>query len=393
MIYFNSDYLEGAHPKVMALMNETNMEQTGGYGEDAYCDRAGALIKEACQAPDAYVQFLVGGTQTNLTVIAAALRPHQGVLCAETGHIEVHETGSIEACGHKVLALPGKDGKLSAEQVRRYVETHRKDPSFEHMVQPGMVYISHPTEVGTLYSTEELTELSKTCRELGLYLFLDGARLAYGLAVNNAQSHMGPTKKGISVENNSESSDGEDVYSDMLYPDLPAIARLCDVFYIGGTKCGALMGEAVVITNDALKKDFRYIIKQKGGMLAKGRLLGLQFIALFEKESEYAAGALTAGERKAIPLYYEIGAHAIRLADKLRQAITEAGIPFYQENPTNQIFVILTDAQTEVLSQKFVLSFTERIDENHAVMRICTSWATTEENVDKLITALCNIAR
>lgn len=341
MIYFNSDYLEGAHPLIMERMCETNMAQTTGYGEDEYCEQARMLIKEACQTPDALVQFLVGGTQTNMTVISAALRPHQGVICAETGHINVHETGSIESYGHKVLTLPSNDGKITARQVQNYVKVHREDPSFEHMVQPGMVYISHPTETGTSYTKEELTALSETCRELGIYLFLDGARLAYGLAASD---------------------------NDL---DLPTIAKLCDVFYIGGTKCGALMGEAVVINHNDLKKDFRYIIKQKGGMLAKGRLLGLQFIGLFENG-----------------LYEEVGRHAIRLADKLRKAIREIGISFYNENTTNQIFIILEDDKIKALSKEFALGYTERVDENHSVMRICTSWATKEENVDKLIEAL-----
>ncbi len=325
----------------MERMCETNMAQTTGYGEDEYCEKARNLIKEACQTPDALVQFLVGGTQTNMTVISAALRPHQGVLCAETGHINVHETGSIESYGHKVLALPGKDGKITAKQVADYVKVHREDPSFEHMVQPGMVYISHPTETGTSYTKAELTALSQTCRELGIYLFLDGARLAYGLAASD---------------------------SDL---DLPTIAKLCDVFYIGGTKCGALMGEAVVINHDDLKKDFRYIIKQKGAMLAKGRLLGVQFIGLFEDG-----------------LYEKVGQHAIRLADKLRAAIQEIGIPFYNENTTNQIFIILEDDKIKDLSKEFALGYTERMDATHSVMRICTSWATKEENVDKLIEAL-----
>lgn len=341
MIYFDSDYLEGAHPRILELMQETNTEQTCGYGEDAYCEKARTLIKEACQTPDALVQFLVGGTQANMTVISAALRPHQGVLCASSGHINVHETGAIESYGHKVLALPSSNGKITAEQVRKYVETHRADPSFEHTVQPGMVYISHPTETGTSYSKAELTALSETCRELGLYLYLDGARLAYGLAAPD---------------------------NDL---DLPTIAKLCDVFYIGGTKCGALMGEAVVISHPDLKKDFRYIIKQKGGMFAKGRLLGLQFIGLFENG-----------------LYEEVGRHTIRLADKLRGAIKESGIPFASENTTNQIFVVLEDRQIEALSKEFSMCFFERVDETHSVMRICTSWATKEENVDALINAL-----
>lgn len=341
MIYFNSDYLEGAHPHIMELMNRTNMEQTVGYGEDAYCERARELVREACQAPDAYVQFLVGGTQANMTVISALLRPHQGVLSADSGHINVHETGSIESYGHKVLALPGKDGKLSAEQVRRVVELHREDPSFEHMVQPAMVYISHPTEVGTSYTKEELTKLSETCRELGLILFLDGARLAYGLAATG---------------------------NDLTLPD---IAELCDVFYIGGTKCGALMGEAVVITKEELKTDFRYIIKQKGGMFAKGRLLGLQFIGLFEDG-----------------LYFKIGKETIRLADKIRTAMKELGIPLYMENGTNQIFFILEDGAAALLTREFGLSFTQRVDDTHCVWRACTSWATKEENVDAFLHAL-----
>ncbi|MBR2037199.1 MAG: low specificity L-threonine aldolase [Lachnospiraceae bacterium] len=341
MIYFDSDYLEGAHPHILELMQETNMVQTCGYGEDAYCEKARELIKEACQAPDALVQFLVGGTQANMTVISAALRPHQGVLCASSGHINVHETGAIESYGHKVLALPAKNGKITAAQVYQYVNTHRADPSFEHTVQPGMVYISHPTETGTSYTKAELTELSQVCRELGLYLYLDGARLAYGLAASD---------------------------NDL---DLPTIAKLCDVFYIGGTKCGALMGEAVVISHPDLKKDFRYIIKQKGGMFAKGRLLGLQFIGLFENG-----------------LYEEVGRYTIKLADKIRNAIKELGIPFASVNTTNQIFVILEDRQIEILSKEFSMCFFERVDENHCVMRICTSWATKEENVDALIDAL-----
>lgn len=341
MIYFNSDYLEGAHPRIMELMQKLNMEQTPGYGEDVYCEQARALIQKACKTPDAMVQFLVGGTQTNMTVISAALRPHQGVLCADSGHINVHETGAVESYGHKVLALKSQDGKIHAAQVAEYVRTHREDPSFEHMVQPGMVYISHPTETGTLYTKQELEALSKVCRELGLYLFLDGARLAYGLAASD---------------------------TDLTLPD---IAQLCDVFYIGGTKCGALMGEAVVINHAALKQDFRYIMKQKGAMLAKGRLLGIQFIRLFEDG-----------------LYEQVGRHAIRMADKLRNAMKEMGIPFFHENSTNQIFVVLEDDLVARLKNDFSFSFTERVDETHSVMRICTSWATNEAQVDALLTAL-----
>ena len=250
MIRFNCDYLEGAHPRIIEKLVETNLVQTPGYGEDEFCERARKVIREKCGVPDAYVQFLVGGTQTNLTVIASTLRPYQGVLSANTGHINAHETGAIEATGHKVLALPSEDGKITAAQVQEAYDAHWADGSHEHIVQPGMVYISHPTENGTLYTKEELKALYDTCQKLGLPLFLDGARLGYGLM-----------------------SEG----SDLTWKD---VAAYTDVFYIGGTKVGALFGEAVVITNPALKKDFRYMIKQRGGMLAKGRLLGIQFLTL-----------------------------------------------------------------------------------------------------------------
>ena len=251
MIRFQCDYQEGAHPSILKKMEETNYEQTVGYGNDPYCESARKKIRELCNAPEADVHFLVGGTQTNFTVISAILRPYQGALAAVSGHINVHETGAIEATGHKVLALPSEDGKITAAQIREAYEAHWNDADHEHIVQPGMVYISHPTENGTLYEKEELQALSRTCRELGLPLFLDGARLGYGLMSE---------KSSLS---------------------LSEIAELTDVFYIGGTKVGALFGEAVVITNPALKKDFRYLIKQHGGMLAKGRLLGIQFDVLF----------------------------------------------------------------------------------------------------------------
>ena len=241
MILFTSDYTEGAHPRIIEKLAETNMEQTVGYGEDPYCEEAREAIKKVCEAPEADVHFLVGGTQTNFTVISSILRPFQGVICADSGHINVHETGAVEATGHKVLALPSKEGKITGQQIKEYYDLHWSDESREHIVQPKMVYISHPTEVGTLYTKAELEDISSICKECGLYLFLDGARMGYGL--------MAP---------------GTDV-------TLPDIAKCCDVFYIGGTKVGALFGEAVVITNPCLKQDFRYCIKQKGGMLAKGR--------------------------------------------------------------------------------------------------------------------------
>ena len=254
MLRFESDYEEGAHSRILELLSATNLDQTSGYGEDHYCDEARALIRKACSAPEADVHFLVGGTQTNFIVIEAALRPWQGVLCAENGHINVHETGAVEATGHKVLALPAREGKISAEQIREACAVHYADASFEHMVQPGMVYLSSPTEFGTLYTKDELTDISRTCRELGLPLFVDGARMGYGLM-----------------------SEANDV-------TLADYAALCDAFSIGGTKVGALFGEAVVIAAPSLKKDFRYLMKQRGAMLAKGRLLGLQFLALFQDD-------------------------------------------------------------------------------------------------------------
>ena len=341
MILFQCDYNEGAHPKVMEKLMETNLEQTVGYGEDEHCARAAALIRKACGDDSLTVHFLVGGTQANMTVIAAALRPHQGVIAAQTGHINGHETGAVEATGHKVLALPQKDGKISASQVKDLCEAHLNDASFEHTVQPKMVYISNPTEYGTLYTRKELEALHEVCRRYGLYLFLDGARLGYGLAA--ADNEL----------------------------DLPMIAACCDVFYIGGTKVGALFGEAVVMSNDELKKDFRYLIKQKGGMLAKGRLLGVQFEALFEDG-----------------LYMEISRHADRLADKLREAFTQAGFPFLVENQTNQIFPVIPDSVLKKLGENYGYTYQERVDETHSAVRFCTSWATKEDNIDRLIADL-----
>ena len=337
MIRFESDYLEGAHPAIMRRFAETNFEQTAGYGVDPYCAAAREKIKTACAAPNADVHFLVGGTQTNTTVIAAALRPHQGVLAAESAHIEAHETGAIEATGHKVLTLPSRDGKIKASQVREYVLRHRADESFEHIVQPAMVYISQPTETGTVYSLEEMTEMSETCRELGILLFVDGARLACSLVLDYT-------------------------------PTLPDLARLTDVFYIGGTKHGALFGEAVVIINEELKKDFRYMIKQRGGMFAKGRLLGLQFDTLF-----------TDG------LYFEIGRHEMALADKLRNAFAAKGFEFYYDSPTNQMFPILDDKQLTKLAENYSFSTQRQLPDGKTAVRFCTSWAGREEDIDKLI--------
>lgn len=346
MIYFNNDYSEGCHQKVLDALIRTNMEQTMGYGEDEYCAAAAAKIKKLCGREDIAVHFLVGGTQANLTVIDAALRPHQGALCAVSGHINVHETGAVEATGHKVLTVPSADGKITAAQVTQVVEAHRADSSFEHTVQPKLVYISNPTELGTLYTMAELEALSTACHELGLYLFLDGARLGYGLAAK-----------------------GNDV-------TMPDIARLCDVFYIGGTKVGALFGEAVVITNPILAEDFRYMIKQHGGMLAKGRLLGVQFDALMTDN-----------------LYFDIAAHADLLADKLRDTFRELNVPFLVPGITNQLFPILPDDVLTELAKKYAFCEQERVDENHRAVRFCTSWATTDVNVEELCRDLRNLCK
>lgn len=337
MLYFNNDYAEGCHPKVLEALTKTNLDQTPGYGEDPYCAEAARKIRALCGREDVAVHFLVGGTQTNMTVIAAALRPHQGALCAQSGHIHVHETGAVEATGHKVLALPSSDGKITAQQVRQAVETHRNDGSFEHMAQPKLVYISNPTELGTLYTLSELTALSDVCHELGLYLFLDGARLGYGLMAKDNDLTMGD------------------------------IARLCDVFYIGGTKVGALFGEAVVIAHPAIKEDFRYLIKQHGGMLAKGRLLGVQFDALMTDN-----------------LYFNISAHADALANKIRDTLVSLNVPFLVPGVTNQLFPILPDSVLEKLARKYVFCEQQRMDETHRAVRFCTSWATREDAVDAL---------
>ena len=341
MILFNSDYLEGAHPRVMARLMETNYTQTPGYGEDAFCDAARDIIRGLCDAPDADVQFLVGGTQTNATVLAAALLPYQGVISAESGHINVHETGAVEATGHKVIALPAHDGRLDPDEVDAYCRRHFTDESHEHMVMPGAVYVSHPTEVGTLYRRAELEALRAVCDRWGMILFLDGARLGYGLA---------------SPENEL---------------DLPFLARCCDVFYIGGTKQGLLFGEAVVIRNTTLARNFRYMIKRHGGMLAKGRLMGVQF-----------EDALRDG------LYFELSSRAIALAMKLRAALLEMGVPLKPDSPTNQQFPVLPNGALERLRDRYGWSTIERVDADHTCVRFCTSWATREEDVDALIADL-----
>lgn len=338
MIRFNCDYLEGAHPRILEKLVETNFVQTPGYGEDEYCERAREIIRKKIGVPNAYVQFLVGGTQTNLTVISSVLRPYQGVISAHTGHINVHETGAIESTGHKVLALPSEDGKITAAQVQEYYDAHWADESHEHIVQPGMVYISHPTENGTLYTKEELQALYETCQKLELPLFLDGARLGYGLM-----------------------SEG----SDLTWTD---VAAYTDVFYIGGTKVGALFGEAVVITNPALTKDFRYVIKQRGGMLAKGRLLGIQFQVLLEDG-----------------LYEEVAGKAVKQAMRLKEAFLEKGFPLLYDSYTNQQFPIIHKQQLEQLKEKYSFELWAPMDEEYSAVRFCTSWATRDEDIEKFI--------
>lgn len=338
MIRLNCDYLEGCHPAILRRLSETNLEQTVGYGLDPYCQQAAESIRRRFHCPEAAVHFLVGGTQTNATVIAAALRPYEGVLCAETGHINIHETGAIEASGHKCLALPPQEGRITARQVRDAVALQGND---EHIVKPGMVYISLSTELGTLYTREELTELYSTCQQLGLYLFIDGARLGYALSAPAC---------------------------DLLPQDLPA---LCDVFTIGGTKVGALFGEAVVFNTPALNRDFRYMIKQHGGMLAKGRLLGLQFQTLMEDD-----------------LYFTIARKAVEQALRIRSALIAKGIPLLIDSPTNQLFPIFTSAQAQAIGQEFELGFWEQVDEGHVAQRVCTSWATPDDYVAAFIAAI-----
>ena len=338
MIRLSCDYHEGCHPKVLERLVETNMEQTVGYGMDSYCQKAAEQIREAFDCPQAAVHFLVGGTQANTTVIASALRPYEGVLCAHTGHINTHETGAIESSGHKCLALPGKAGRITASQVSVATALQADD---EHTVRPGMVYISLSTELGTVYNLAQLTDLYYTCRQQGLYLFIDGARLGYALAA--------PT-------------------GDLTAAD---IAKYCDVFTVGGTKVGAMFGEAVVIVNPELNTRFRYMIKQRGGMLAKGRLLGVQFSALMQDG-----------------LYFEIGKKAVDQAMRIRSALLEKNIPLMVDSPTNQLFPIFSDDQAEALEEDFDLAFFERVDESHVALRVCTSWATPDAYVDQFIEAV-----
>ncbi|WP_304154734.1 low specificity L-threonine aldolase [Megamonas hypermegale] len=341
MIYFDSDYLEGAHPAILAKLTETNLEQTPGYGNDKYCENARAKIKAACNCPQAQVYFISGGTQTNATVIDTLLASYQGVIAAQTGHIAAHEAGAVEFCGHKVITLPEHNGKLNAVDVEDYLETFYADESWEHMVIPGAVYISHPTEWGTLYTKQELQKLSEVCHKYDIPLFLDGARLGYGLT-----------------------SDDTDV-------TLHDIAQLCDVFYIGGTKVGALLGEAVVITKPNLIPHFFTSIKQHGALLAKGRVLGIQFDVLFTDD-----------------LYLKIARNAIDKANKMKEIFKAKQYRFYLETPTNQQFIIMENSKMQELRQKISFSFWAKYDENHTIVRFATSWATTDEAIEELASIL-----
>ena len=343
-LFFASDYMEGAHPDIMQRLMETNLVKTAGYGLDEYCDSAKEKIRAACGAPDAEVHFLVGGTQTNATVIDALLKSYQGVVAAETGHISTHEAGAIEFGGHKIMTLPHNNGKINAAHVRAMLEGYYNDGNHDHMVMPGMIYVSHPTEYGTLYSRAELEAISSVCREYHIPLYLDGARLAYALTCPQ---------------------------NDITLADL---ASLCDVFYIGGTKCGALFGEAVVIPRPGLIPHFFTIIKQHGALLAKGRLLGIQFDALF-----------TDG------LYAHIGDIAIKAADRIRYALAENGYQLCFDSPTNQVFCILEDSVMEKLAEHAEFSFWEKYDDTHTVIRFATSWATSMEDTDKLCSLLKDI--
>ena len=337
MLFFTNDYGEGMHPELLKALSRTNMEQLPGYGTDKYCLQAAAKIKQAAKCPQGEVFFLNGGTQTNQIIIDTMLQPYEGVIAAETGHISVHEAGAIEFTGHKVLTLPSHNGKLKAAELKNYMRGFRVDANREHMVQPAMVYISQPTEYGTLYTYSELEAIYFTCQAFDLQLFIDGARLGYGLV-----------------------SDASDM-------DLADVAEHCDVFYIGGTKAGAICGEAVVFTHANAPRHFVSSVKQHGALLAKGRLLGVQFDALFTDN-----------------LYFQICRHGIEMADEIKRDLLEKGYKFYMESPTNQIFLIWPDSALEALGEKVAYSFWEKYDASHTVIRLAASWATTPQAVEEL---------
>lgn len=341
MYRFNNDYNHGAHPAILEALANANDRAFGGYGIDECCEHAEQLILSYLECPQARVHFLVGGTQANFTGLSCMLRPWEGVICADTGHIHVHETGALEHVGHKCLALPGDAGKLSAAQVECEAALFERSDIPEHVVAPRVVYLSQPTEVGTVYSLAELEAIGQVCREHGLYLFVDGARLGYGLAAEGVDA------------------------------SLADIARLADMFYIGGTKCGALFGEAVVVSNPDLQPGFRSAMKQNGALLAKGWLLGIQFAALFEDG-----------------LYFEITRHAISQALRIRDAFAGIGVEQFVESPTNQQFFVLTDGQMERLREDFVFHFDHAEAPDRNVVRFCTAWSTSDEEVDALVEAI-----
>ena len=344
MISFESDYIAGAHPEVLRKLTETNLESLPGYGTDHYCENAKQKIRSLIGIPDAEIFFLAGGTQTNAVVISTVLADYEGVIAAKTGHVSTHEAGAIEYTGHEVLELPQSDGKIVPEVLERYLADYFADDNHEHMTFPGMVYLSHPTEYGTLYSKAELTAIAGICRKYQLSLFLDGARLGYALTSRE---------------------------TDLSIRD---IAALCDVFYIGGTKVGALCGEAVVFTKGNMPKHFLTSVKKRGALLAKGRLLGVQFDALFTDD-----------------LYFRIGRHAIDMAEKLKEILRAHGIPFHIQSPTNQQFVVLENGQMERLAKQIAFSFWEKQDGTHTVVRFATGWSTTEEDLAALDAALSEV--
>ena len=337
MISFECDYTQGCHEKIMARLVETNLEQVCGYGQDHFCQEAKEKIKEACGCPDAEIFFLVGGTQTNQIVIDSLLKSYEGAVAAQTGHINVHESGAIEFTGHKVLTLPEYDGKIKAEDLNALLKKFWGDGTFEHMVFPGLVYISYPTEYGTIYSKEELSSIYNVCKEYEIPLYIDGARLGYGLMSRQA---------------------------DLTFEEL---AKLCDVFYIGGTKVGALCGEAVVFTHGNMPKHFLTIAKQHGGLLAKGRLLGIQFDTLFTDN-----------------LYFEISKHAIDMAEEIKAGFLERGYKLLKDSPTNQQFIILTNEELAKVQEKVRCEVWERVDDDHTAVRFASSWGTTREQIEYL---------
>ena len=347
MLNFLNDYSEGCFPEILEELKRTNFEKTVGYGDDGCCADAAERIKKLIKCPDAQVYFLSGGTQTNQLVIDVLLDSFDGVISAETGHVNVHEAGAIEYTGHKVMTLPHHDGKIQAGELKTYLEDYYADDNYEHMVRPGMVYISHPTELGTIYSLKELEDISSVCRKYNIPLFLDGARLACALAA---------------------------VINDVSAED---IARLTDVFYIGGTKCGTLYGEALVWTKHNMPFRFNTRVKQHGAMLAKGRLLGLQFGVMLK-------GPEGSDDIKDT-LYYKGGLHAVKLADRIKEALRAKGYELYVDSPTNQIFIVIENDKMQGLSEKVIYSFFEKYDKDHTVIRLVTSWATREEDVAELI--------